>query len=503
MRADGIERDSARLLGVGYGQMAAAVLVSVLLFRLAALLFNRTDLFFDESQYWAWSREPAFGYYSKPPMIAWVIRAATWVCGDGEACVRAGSPLLHTLTGGVLYFLGRKLYGPAAGFWAAICYVTLPGVAYSAGLMSTDVPLLLCWAAALLALVALIERIESGRQALGPALALGLAVGFGLNAKYAMAYFILCAVLYLLATPARRHLLKDRRVLAAFTLGLLLIIPNILWNASNSFATFAHTADNANWRTGALLRPLKALEFFGSQFGVFGPVLFGTLLVIAWRAWRTKPPEADRLLMWFALPILSIVTTQALLSRAHANWAAPAFVAATVLVVGVMVREASWGWLKISLFVGGLVTLAIPAVLASADTIPLPRPNPLERVIGWKELANVTRASLEEARKEGRPFAAVLTNDRAVTATLLYYLRDENVPVKAWRAAQKPRDHFELTRPFRGGKGPVLLVSLSNEVGGIEKNFRSVKLLRSVATNAGLRQKRTIHLYLLDGHVAG
>ena len=59
------------------------------LFRLATLAFSQTELFFDEAQYWFWSRELAFGYYSKPPLIAWIIRGATELCGQGEACIRA------------------------------------------------------------------------------------------------------------------------------------------------------------------------------------------------------------------------------------------------------------------------------------------------------------------------------------------------------------------------------------------------------------------------------
>ena len=45
--------------------------------RLFALYFAKTDLFFDEAQYWLWSRDLAFGYFSKPPLIAWLIRLAT------------------------------------------------------------------------------------------------------------------------------------------------------------------------------------------------------------------------------------------------------------------------------------------------------------------------------------------------------------------------------------------------------------------------------------------
>ena len=46
-------------------------MVAITLARLVLLRFNRTDLFVDESQYWLWGYELAFGYYSKPPLIAW------------------------------------------------------------------------------------------------------------------------------------------------------------------------------------------------------------------------------------------------------------------------------------------------------------------------------------------------------------------------------------------------------------------------------------------------
>ena len=65
-----------------------AILAAFSALRLAANLFSNTELFFDEAQYWFWSRELAFGYYSKPPLIGWIIRGATEICGQGEACIR-------------------------------------------------------------------------------------------------------------------------------------------------------------------------------------------------------------------------------------------------------------------------------------------------------------------------------------------------------------------------------------------------------------------------------
>ena len=130
-------------------------LAALLCVRLAALYWNATDLFFDEAQYWAWSEQLAFGYFSKPPLVAWLIRAATEACGPGEACVRLPSPFLHTLTALAVFFLGRRLYDGRVGALSALAFLTLPGVSLSAVLISTDVPLLTCWAIALVGFAAL------------------------------------------------------------------------------------------------------------------------------------------------------------------------------------------------------------------------------------------------------------------------------------------------------------------------------------------------------------
>jgi 4-amino-4-deoxy-L-arabinose transferase-like glycosyltransferase len=470
-------------------------LAALLCLRLLALYFNSTDLFFDEAQYWAWSEEPAFGYYSKPPLIAWIIRGATDACGLGESCVRLPSPFLHTFTALAVFALGRRLYDVRTGALSGLAFATLPGVSLSAGLISTDVPLLLCWA---VALVGFLELFATRR--LWPALLLGIAFGVGLNAKYAMAWFVLCAAVYLVVTPARRTILKDYRLYLALVLGVALIVPNLVWNYAHAFATFSHTADNAHW-SGSLLHPVKVVEFLATQFGVFGPVLFGAFLVIVWRAWRTGLPAPDRLLLAFSLPIIAVITVQALLSRAHANWAATAYVAATVLVVATMARDRAWGWLVASFAVNIAVLVLIAVGTTTAGRLPLPvKPDPFARTLGWSDMAVATRDELAKAKAAGRPFAAVLTDDRAVTSELLYYMRGEPTPVLAWRPGA-PHDHFELTRPFTAATtGPVLLVRLGSGAGGITKAFTTSQEIASRLLPAGENARRRVTFYALSGY---
>ena len=133
------------------------VLLAVTVARLIWLRVGDLDLYPDEAQYWLWSLTPDWGYFSKPPLIAWVIRATTMLVGDDEAGIRLASPLLHFGTALVMFFTARRLYDARVASWSAIAYATLPGVSASSLLISTDVPLLFCWALALLAYVKLLQ----------------------------------------------------------------------------------------------------------------------------------------------------------------------------------------------------------------------------------------------------------------------------------------------------------------------------------------------------------
>ncbi len=482
-------------LGASPGVWLSAFLGALLIARVLALYVNATDLFFDEAQYWSWGKEPAFGYYSKPPLIAWIIGATTNLCGDSTFCVRLPAPILHTTSAAVIFWIGRRFMSAAAGFWSALAFATLPGITLSSGIISTDVPLLLAWA---LALWAYMELLDTDRW--WPAVLLGVAFGLGLNAKYAMVFFVLSIGVHMAVTPNARRLLTDPRLWAGLGLGAVLILPNMAWNLSNKFATFAHTADNAKWG-GSLLNIGKGLEFAGAQLGVFGPILFVSLVSITWRAWRQGLPDRERLLLAFTLPVLLLITAQAFVSRAHANWAAVAYVAGTLLVSSTLLRLGQSNWLKRSLALHLAIVALLSLGLACAGRFTVPGVgDPFQRLLGWKGLVDDASAILDQAQAVGKPFEAVFADDRSITAELLYYMRGKPTPVRAWRENGRPRDHFELTRPFKSpAQVPALLVSVRRDATNITKYFQSVELLGEHKIAAGLGEPRTVRFYALSG----
>jgi len=444
------------------------ILGAVLAVRLLGLALSNADLYFDEAQYWAWAQEPAFGYYTKPPLIAWLIAAGTSVCGDQPFCVRFPAPIVHFATALLVHAVALRLFDRRVAFWSAIVYATMPGTSVSATLMSTDVPLLFFWTLGLLAIVRHVER-----PTLADGLLLGAALGFGLNAKYAMIYLPLCFALYGIADRRARRALLHPGTLAGLALAAALIAPNVLWNAEHAFATFAHTRDDA---TGVSRFPnvIGVLEFVGIQMVILGPAAFVAYgLALAARGGGIDGC-ARRLLAYHSLPVFALIALQAFVMRANGNWAATAFPAAAILGTAAMLALDWRRWFRATL--GFAAVVAVGAAFAGVFTGVItwgPLAGELGKLRGWSDLAAKVRRVAEEQKVD----TVVLTR-RGVTASMIYELRDSGLTIKAWRPDPgHPRDHFELTRPWLAtDPGPAILVEMGDEPPPDEVVLRSARV---------------------------
>jgi membrane-associated phospholipid phosphatase len=473
-----------------------AALVALTAVRLVALKFSVVDLFPDEARYWAWAQVPAFGYFSKPPLIAWIIAGAGHICGSSEACLRAPAPLFYAGTALLAYFIARHLYGERAAFWTGLCIALGTGVVFSARIISTDVPLLFFWALALLAYVKLLDAPASRWSAV-----LGLALGFGLLAKYAMVYFLLGAFGASFIDPAARAIWRRRAIWFALMIALLVVAPNLIWNATHDFVTFRHTQGNI-LGGGFNLNPLGALGFVASQFAVCGPIVFATFLFVLARPSRFQLERADRSMIAFALPPLALVTVTALVTSAKANWAAPSAIPITVVAVALLVRHRQWRWLRASIALGLALQIILPVADTLADRLSLPflpKPDIYHRTMGWKAMSTLVR---QTAHTNGVRSIAAEQSD--VVASLLYYLRADSWPILSWPTGAVPANQFELDRPLTAAAAePVLYISNRCLPESLAEYYSTVETLAPIDAATGRHSARRFFAFKLSGARAG
>jgi hypothetical protein len=469
--------------------IALAVLTAV---RIVGLHFSVVDLFMDEAQYWAWSRELAYGYFSKPPLLAWIIAATDQVCGNGEACVRLASPLLHLATSLIVYAIAKELYGQYTAAWAALAYGFGLGVVFSARIISTDVPLLLFWAVALLAYLKLTAEPDWRW-----AIVFGLAFGLGILAKYAMVYFLLgigCAAWF---DRDSRTWLTRPQTWTAFAIAGALVLPNLAWNAANDFITFKHTGDNIAGG-GLTLRPQGVVEFVGAQFAVAGPFVFATFLYLLVRLARNTVSREDGLMLAFAIPPLALVTALSFFRDAHANWAAPAIVSMTIVAAAWWQRHTWKHWLGATLGLGLGLQILLVTGDAFADRLSIPvfgkQVDPYRRTLGWRALGE--RAA-EIARAEKAKTVGV--EGRSETAALVYGLRDQPVRTVSWPVYATPDSHFDLTRPLDNtAEEPVLFISSCLIGSRLQRFYEKTTPLGPVTVSSGPSSQRQYHAFLLE-----
>lgn len=469
-----------------YLKIALALIAIVTVVRVVVLVLSPLNLYPDEAQYWWWSQTPDWGYFSKPPLIGWVIWLTTAFFGDSEWAIRIGSPLLHAVTALLVFGIARRTFDARTGLLSALAYLTTPGASYSSGLISTDVPLLFCWA---VALYAFIRAMDDPRWRW--AILAGIGFGFGLEAKYAMFYLVLCAgVAAILSKDARRVVLSGRGA-AILIIGLLLLLPNVLWNAAHHFPTVAHTEHNADW-SAAKFKLSETLSFIGGQFGVFGPVLMIGLLLAFWKLARGPArPAKDLVLVAFCAPPLVLIVIQSFIAEANANWAATAYVAATPLAVAGLMRVWQSRLLWMSFALDGLVMVALWLILVSppfADTIGVG--NAFKRMEGWRQLGT----AVAERADRGH-YAIVSASNRSIMAELLYYAAPRTAFMRMWDKDLHDDDHFQMTLRLTPPAHRVLMVLSPREAPAVLESFDSNTLLDTVTVPIGGHRLRVTQLY--------
>jgi len=462
-------------------RIALAVILGITMWRVLWLALSGVELYVDEAQYWLWGQELAFGYFSKPPLVGWVIRGMNELSGsDAVFWIRVASPILYGITALFVLWAARQIWPDEAAAWAAGAFATLPGVSVLSLYISTDAVLLPFYALGLLAML----KLTRGASVLW-AILLGIAVGGGFMAKYAMIYFIVLSGLTLVLFASVIVIRRD--LIIAGVMAFLIVLPNIIWNGLNGFTTLTHTAGNAEWR-GIQLRWDWLAEFLVPQLVIFGPIFWGVFLWLVLRPTKYIFRPANWILVMLSLPILIGVSVQALIGEANANWAAPAYIGATVLSVPWLALLGRW-WLYIGAGFNLFLTMLIPIFGAFPDLAQVGGRGLFERSVGIRALSEEV-IRLAKAQDQ----STIISNDRRVLADLTYLAKGTGLIVLAVPPKGAPSNHYQLTRPAPVDISEGVLVTGRDLPDGC-----AADKLSDWAPGEGAFRKRGVAIYALNG----
>jgi hypothetical protein len=402
----------------------------------------------DEAYYWIWSRHLQGGYLDGPPMVAWWIRAGTWIAGDSALGVRLLGPLSAALGSYLLWKSGEALLpGRNAGLVAAALLNATLILGVGAVIMTPDTPLLFFWVCCLWALASFVQD----RNGWWLTAAIVFA-GFALASKYTAALLVLGIVLWLLLTPSLRRWVLNLALWWGVLFGAQAIVPVVNWNRAHGWASFAKQGGRvADWHPALALRFLS--ELVASQVGLVTPLVFllcvaGVVLAVR-MAWRRRDP-AWMLLAVMTVPAVVLFVQHAMGDRVQGNWPAIIYPAAVLAAAGL--DERVWYRLRTPAVALGLVITAAVYVQAIAAPFPLPvRRDPTAlQLDGWRGLA----AQVEAARVQAG--ASFVASDEYGEAAELA----RTLPPSVMVIGVEPRwALFDLPRPKIAGETGILVRS--------------------------------------------
>ncbi|GBD36974.1 hypothetical protein HRbin36_02104 [bacterium HR36] len=480
---------------------ALGTVAAWVLFRLVYLVWwCPFDLAPDEAHYWDWSRQLDWCYYSKGPLVAWLIYLGESLCGpwlkDVHGTTMPAVRLPSSICGGLLAFgvfvLTWQITAfPSLAFLTMLAVMLTPHVSVLSTLMTIDSPFLCLWQWSLVAAyyalgLNRLHRVQDPASDLLPPaytmqsgsnssrwvswLILGLLIGLGVLAKPTMLLFPACLMLFLVMHRGMRALLSRPAVWCA--LGLAALVgagPILWWNAQHDWVTFRHLFAQAALVGPIRWRPWGWLEYLGVQ----SALLLGTGMV-AWLAaslWAVRSHQpASGFLLAFSWPVFVVFAGFSFRTPIQPNWPVSAYLAAIPLTAC---------WLRATWFQAGTPRLArlllwptaliallltihlhVPhlayhlgllptlARLTGRDTEPQwPRRfDPTCRLLGWREIA-LALQHCRELCQRSRFDPILAATPYGTAAELAFYLPDQPRVYCLNRANGMRYTQYDLWRP--------------------------------------------------------
>ena len=459
---------------------------TLILLRVFVIINTPLELSADEAQYWLWSKQISWGYFSKPPLIAWLINLSNQIFGDYDYAIRILAPIIHGINAFIIFKLSQEINdNRLAHLFSSLIWLTLPIVGVGSFLMSTDTPLMLLWTLALFAMV----RAYKTDNLIIWNLA-GLITGLAIYAKYAAIYLPLGLIIFHLINFRNESNIKLKSLLLFLITIFFVSLPNLLWNYFNNFYAINHLSSNAvidspNYSL------LGSLTFLVSQIAILGPLLFIIFIFSVCKV--NKLNKYSVFLLYFILPVYILMFIQGFFSEANANWAASALPAITILCGYFLSKHIKIATLTLcsNLF----ICIFILLVSYNGNLIFLDlKSDPLRKLKGWNILSENLKDTISKEKSD-----VILVDRRGIAAELIYYLRNDNIKIRVPLTSSLPSNHYQLHYSLSDKENKIFYYVSENT--NIPNNFQenyNIEKIGTSETQISKKKTRFINIYLIE-----
>ncbi len=285
---------------------------------------------FDEAYYGVYSLFLNSGYFDHPPLVSISAGIGLWLFNNFSAfALRLGAIVLFTISSLFLFATVKLLFDRKSALYAVVLFHVTPF--FLIGLGAFVIPdnfLTLFW---LLAIFAMAKYIQTQQNFW--LLLWGAAIGFGFLSKYHIVLLITGFGWVMLFNSKFRKLWKNPWLYGAIFFGLLIMLPNIIWNYQHDWVSYGYQFGKSGGNSS-----LSFTKFYQGILSQVGYLLPWNCIILLLGFWSLKD---HKWLMPIALFPIIVFTLFGVKQTILPHWPMPGYL--TLLIpAGAYLSRQKW-----------------------------------------------------------------------------------------------------------------------------------------------------------------
>ncbi len=358
-----------------------------------------------DAYYYMYSRHMSLSYFDHPAGVAVLLKIGTALLGDTAAAIKltAFSTTLITLV--VVYRLASLFISKQQALIFICVFACTPMLGILSWIVTPDVPLMLCWALAVL----FIYKADTENTPIWWGLA-GIFTGLAFDSKYTAVFILAGLFFYLIVKPDRWQRIFSIGIFLYILAFAVTVLPVFIWNMENNWASIHFQTAQRIQQLSPSLNPRYTFAVMAIQLFLLLPWLF-YYFIKSLRSYKKN--ISHYFLVCFSFPMFILFIFISFFYWVKMNWMMPAFITGALLAFQALsAKQVKWHMIAASIFFI-LFTIEIvlyPIPVKSHDTW-----------WGWDRIAS--EASL--LKKETKAGFIFSTDDYKTSAILRLYLQEK------------------------------------------------------------------------------